>query len=179
MFDKVKLNHFNKKAAEGNPDRIIEDLEISPADTIADIGAGGGFYTVKFAGIIGESGRVYAVDIVKGHLDFITEKVQEAGLADRVECVLASKDSIDLAFFRNSFHHLHNRTEYFGALKNCLKSGGKVAIIDHKKGSHSGPGINHGTGDGEIKQALEQGGFSLSASFDYLPGQWFFIYKKD
>ncbi|GEM_PF-6669314 len=46
MFDKVKLNHFNKKAAEGNPDRIIEDLEISPADTIADIGAGGGFYTV-------------------------------------------------------------------------------------------------------------------------------------
>lgn len=185
MFDKVKLNHFNKKAAEGNPDRIIQDLGISPTDTIADIGSGGGFFTIRFAELTRESGKVYAVDIVKSNLDFIKAKVREAGIEERVEYVLASnkttnlpEDSIDLAFFRNSFHHLQNRIEYFKNLKNCLKSGGKVAVIDHKKGSHSGPGLNHGTGEGEIEQTLEQAGFSLFASFDYLPGQWFFIYKK-
>ena len=104
---------------------------------------------------------------------------------DRIILIPASEESsnlpentIDLLFLRNSFHHLKNRVEYFKNLKRCLKDVGEIAIIDHKKGHKSRPGVNHGAGEGEIEEVMQEAGFIEFRSFDYLPGQWFFIYRN-
>ncbi len=185
MFNNIKLKHFNKAAREGSPDRILNDLKIEPGFHIGDIGSGGGYYTIRFAELVGDSGNVYAVDIEQRNLDFIKIKLHEKNLEQRVLLVRADErgsnlpeDTIDLLFLRNSFHHLENRVAYFNDLKRSLKDKGKVVIIDHKKESPSGPGIGHGTGEGEIEAVMEKAGFAIEASFDYLSGQWFFIYKK-
>jgi ubiquinone/menaquinone biosynthesis C-methylase UbiE len=185
MFDSIKLKHFNKAAAEGNPDRVLASLDIKPGFSIGDIGSGGGYYALRFARIVGDSGRVYAVDIEQGNLDFVKRQAVQEHLEERIEGILGTEESsnlsegsVDLLFLRNSFHHIKNRHTYFENLKKSLKDSGKIVVIDHKKGSSSGPGINHGTKQGEIEKVMKETGFALYKSFDYLPGQWFFIYKK-
>ncbi len=186
MFDLPKLEHFNKAAKGGSPDKILKELKIKPDYNIADIGSGGGYYTIRFAELLGDNGKVYAIDIEQGNLDYIDKILQEKHLENKVTLVHAEGNSsdlpdntLDLLFLRNSFHHLKNRVVYFKALKKSLKDKGKVVIIDHKKESSSGPGIGHGTGEGEIEEVMKEAGFSLDAGYDYLPGQWFFIYKKE
>ncbi len=185
MYNALKLKHYNKAASEGSPDRIMDALEIEPGFFIGDIGSGGGYYTLRFAEKVGDSGTVYAVDIDKNNLKYVGKKALMGKLGDRIMLTLATGESsnlpertIDLLFSRNSFHHLKNRVEYFKNLKRCLKNGGKIAIIDHKKGHRSGPGINHGTGEGEIEKVMQEAGFIKYRSFDYLPGQWFYIYEN-
>ncbi len=184
MFDQVKLQHFNKTASKNNPERVLKDLEIKPGYTIGDIGSGGGYYTLRLARLARSSGRVYAVDIEQESLDFIRKEAEAAHLEQQVVLVRGDeknsnlpKESFDLLFLRNSFHHIKNRVEYFKNLKRCLKPEGRVAIIDHKKGSSFGPGIGHGTSEGEIERVMLEAGFTLVKSCDYLSGQWFFIWK--
>lgn len=185
MINLQKLKRFNKAASEGNPDKILEVLSIKQGSCIGDIGSGGGYYTLRFAELVGDSGTVFAVDVDKDNLEYVETEVIKKNLQDRVTFILAAGDksnlsdnSIDLLFLRNSFHHLDNKNEYFSNLRKCLKEEGQIVIIDHKKDHKSGPGIGHGTGEGEIEHILEAAGFRKHNSYSFLPGQWFFIFKN-
>ncbi len=175
MINGFKLKHLNKAAAKERPDRILDDLEIKPGSIIGDIGSGGGYYTLRFAEKTGNSGTVYAVDIDKNYLRYVGKKALAGKFGDRIILTSATPESsnlpektMNLIFLRNSFHHLRNKVEYIKGLKRCLKTGGRIAVIDHRKIS----------GEGEIEKVMEEAGFVEYRSFNYLPGQWFFIYKN-
>ena len=185
MLNTIKLKHFNKHAASGNAEEILQQLNIKHGYHIADIGSGGGYYTLKFAELVGDNGLVYAVDVEKNNLDYIAREAEKRHFQDRIKLTLTDKknsnlpeEDMDVIFLRNSFHHLKNRAEYFKNLSKCLNNNGIIVIIDHKKGQSSGPSLNHGTGEGEIEGVMEEIGLKEYRSFDFLPGQWFFIYKK-
>ena len=186
MLNTLKLKHFNKNAKEGQVKEILKQLNIKPGFHIADIGSGGGYYTLKFAELAGKTGLVYAVDVEQKNLDFIAEEVKKQGLESQIKLIHGDvqdsklpKAELDIIFLRNSFHHIKNRTEYFKNLTECLNDNGCMVIIDHKKGESSGPSLGHGTGEGEIESVMEEVGLVQSQSFDFLKGQWFFIYKKN
>ena len=132
---------FNKKASDpkNKPDKIIEAIALRPGQSIADIGSGGGYFSLRFAGIVGKEGRVYAVDTKPEFLEYIKNSAGEKGL-DNIIPTLASGDldlpekSLDLIFMRNVTHHIPNRVEYFKNLKRFLKPDGKIAIIEYKMG---------------------------------------------
>ncbi|MDA3940911.1 MAG: class I SAM-dependent methyltransferase [Spirochaetia bacterium] len=185
MLNTMKLKHFNKAAEEDGTEEILKQLDIKDGFQIADIGSGGGYYTLKFADIVGDTGIVYAVDVDQQNLNYISKEVEKRNLKNRIKLILAEANKsnlpggeMDLIFLRNSFHHLGNRTEYIKNLALCLNGNGKIVIIDHKKGHRSGPSMNHGTGEGEIEGVMEELGLMQYRSFDFLEGQWFFIYKK-
>ncbi|MEA2053522.1 MAG: class I SAM-dependent methyltransferase [Candidatus Thermoplasmatota archaeon] len=107
---------FNKKASnpKNKPDQIIEAIGLKAGQTIADIGAGGGYFSLKFAEIVGDGGKVYAVDTNPDFLKFIRNSAKEKGV-NNVIPTLAKEDrlnllerSLDFIFIRNVTHHILN-----------------------------------------------------------------------
>ncbi len=131
---------FNKKASDpkNKPDQIIEAIALRFGQSIADIGSGGGYFSLRFAKIVREEGRVYAVDTKPEFLEYVKNSAKEKGLNNIPTLVSGDKldlpeKSLDLIFMRN-VTHIPNRVEYFKNLKRFLKPSGRIAIIKYKKG---------------------------------------------
>jgi len=179
---------FNKKASDpkNKPDQIVEAIAMESGQKVADIGSGGGYFSLRFAEVVGKEGRVYAVDTNPDFLEFIKNSAQEKGL-NNVIPMLASEgrmdlpgESLDFIFMRNVTHHLPNRVEYFRSLQDFLRPGGKVVIIEYKKGKFFGfRGVfGHYVPKEIIKREMEEAGYRLEEEFDFLPEQHFTIYSK-
>ncbi len=187
MFTSFFLKMLNKEAssARNKPEEIIEQLHIREGQIIADIGSGGGYFTLAFARKAGKTGRVYAVDVKRKYLDFIRRQAELAGPGNIV-FVLAGEGEIDLPeagldllFARNVFHHLPEPASYFAKLKKYLKPGGRVAIVEHrKKGFNFVSLFGHHTSQEIIRRDMEKAGYFLTESFDFLPDQAFTLFMK-
>jgi arsenite methyltransferase len=186
MFTDLFLKMLNREASspKRGAERIIESLQTTKGQTIADIGSGGGYFTLEFARRVGEAGKVYAVDDKPAYLDFVKRQSEKARMSNIV-FVLAKSDGIglpetalDLIFARNVFHHLADPTKYFRSLKRALKPGGRVAIIDHAPGrGFSFVNIfKHFTPAETILKTMESAGYRLSELFDFLPAQTFAVF---
>ena len=187
MFASIFLRFLNWEASfsRNNSTRVLESLDLHEGQAIADIGSGGGYFTVQFARKVGETGRVYAVDIEQDYLDFIGRQSAKEGF-DNIHFILATGDELnlpetvlDLAFARNVFHHLPDPEKYFRNLKKFLNPTGKVAIIEHRpKSGLSFVGIfKHYTPLETITREMEEAGYFLASSFDFLPGQSFSLFE--
>lgn len=179
-----KANMFNKTASDpdSKPEKIISDLNIKPGHTVADLGAGGGYFTFKFVKKVGKEGRIYAVDVNKDFLQFLRDRIRKEGQKN-ITTVLAKKNdtllpkkSIDLVFVRNVFHHLPDQENYFKKLQGVLKPGGRIAIVEHNDvgifmkihGHHTQPKI--------IKTKMGKAGYRVIKEYTYLPKQSFIIF---
>jgi len=182
-----KAPMFNKKASDpkNKPDEIIGAIGLEFGQTIADIGAGGGYFSLRFAEIVGELGKVYAVDINPEFLQFIKDIAKEKGLNNIITLLIENKlilpeKSLDFVFMRNVTHHLTNRVEYFKNLKQFLEPNGRIVIIEHKKDKKfsfhrlSGHYVPKETIIQEMKEAM----YLLEKEFNFLPEQHFTMYVQ-
>jgi len=187
MLTSFFLKMLNREAAspKHKSERIIESLQIHEGHTIADIGAGGGYFTLKFARKVGKTGKVYGVDTQSKYLEFIRRQAEREGM-DNIIFVLATEDKMDLPeaafdliFARNVFHHLTEPDKYFHHLKRFLKPSGKVAIIDHrpKSGFSFVSLFRHHTPKEVILQVMENAGYFLVESFNFLSEQTFNLFS--
>ena len=177
---------FNKKASasKNKPDQIIKAIGLKLGQSIADIGAGGGYFTLRFAEIVGEKGKVYAVDTNPGFLQFIKSKGKEKGLKNIITVLIKDKldlpeESLDFIFMRNVTHHIPDRVKYFKDVKKFLKPHGKIIIIEYRKGKpFTFRGMfGHYIPKKTIMQEMKEAGYKLEKEFDFLPEQHFTIYK--
>ena len=184
----LKAQMLNKKASDpGNkPDEIIEAIGLKTGQTIADIGSGGGYFTLRFAEITGEAGKVYAVDTNPEFLKFIKESAKEKGLNNIITILIENKlvlpeKSLDFVFMRNVTHHITDRVEYFKNLRQFLKPDGKIAIIEFKKGKiFSRHGLfGHYVDREKLIQEMKDAGYLLDREFNFLPEQHFTIYVQN
>ena len=184
---KLKAKMFNKKAADpkNKPDKIIEVIGLKQGQTIADIGAGGGYFSLRFAEIVGDKGKVYAVDTSSEFLEFIKNEAEEKGLNNIITVLIENKldlpeEGLDFIFMRNVTHHIPNRVKYFKNLKRFLKQHGKIIIIEYKKGKFfTFRGLfGHHVPKDILIQEMEEAGYKLEKEFDFLPEQHFTIYLK-
>ena len=182
-----KAKMFNRKASDpkNRPEQILETLSLQLGQNIADIGAGGGYFTLRFANVVGREGQVYAIDTNPEFLRFIKSSAIQKGL-NNIKTILVTEDklilpekSFDLIFVRNVYHHLLNRVDYFRNLTSALKLHGKIAIIEYKR---SGPFsfrriFRHYVPKEEIIDEMEESGYRLNKNFDFLPEQSFSIFS--
>lgn len=179
---------FNRKASnpKNKPYEILQTLALKQGQNIADIGAGGGYFSLRFADAVGRKGRVYAVDTNAEFLEFIENGAEEKGL-NNVKTILVTENdlplperSLDLVFMRNVYHHLTNRVEYVRKLKRVLKPEGKIAIIEYKRsGFFSFHRIfGHYVPKETIVEEMNEAGYRLKEDLDFLPEQSFTIFSS-
>jgi ubiquinone/menaquinone biosynthesis C-methylase UbiE len=160
------------------PHEVVMALGIKPTDTIADIGAGTGYFARRFAN---HAGKVYAVDIDKDLLA-ITAKNAPPNLV----AVLAEPDdpklppnSVDVVFFCDVLHHIENRAAYYPKLAKVLKPGGRIVNVDfYKKPLPIGPPPEMKLSADQVVSELGQAGFHLTKSLDILPYQYFLFFER-
>jgi len=165
------------------PDRVIAALGLKAGDSVADIGAGTGYFTVRLAKSPG-SPKVIASDIEPNMVQYLQRRATQEGLK-YVVAVRASADSpnlpepVNAVLIVDTFHHIGNRVAYFTALKKSLKPGARLAIVDFKKGSPDGPPEEFRFTPDQITGELTKAGYRLQAQHDFLPRQMFLIYSAN
>src|ERR1700676_3023859 len=168
---------------------VLSDLTLKPGMIVADIGAGSGFFSRPLAKAVGPSGKVYAVDIQQGLLDYINKRDAEENIRN-IQTVLGEFDdpkiparNVDMAFINDVLHHIEHRAVYLKALGTYIKPGGRVAIIEMNKDD---PNTGH-KNQPELLVARENilnwmsvAGFKLVEEHaDLFPGtKWFLIFGK-
>ena len=177
--------HMNDPARDAwqKPKQIVERLDIEPGARVADLGAGGGYFTWYLAEAVGPQGKVYAVEIDETALAII-EKEMKSRRVTNVVLIRAEPDDarlpepVDLVFSCDTYHHMEDRVAYFRSLARYLKHDGKVAILDfYAEGFFSGL-LGHGTTKEEVRREMESAGYRLAADYDLVDRQHFQIFSR-
>jgi arsenite methyltransferase len=160
------------------PDEVVMALDLKPTDVVADIGAGTGYFSRRFAR---HAAKVYAVDIDAGLLRIAADK----GPANLVTVLAAPDDpklapaSVDLIFFCNVLHHIENRPAYYKKLIAALKPGGRIVNIDfYKKELPFGPPVSMKLAEEDVRVEFEQAGLRFMKKLDLLPYQYFQVFSR-
>jgi len=182
----TKARMFNREAANprNKPEEILKYLGLKVGQKVADIGAGGGYFSLRLAEIVGQTGKVYAVDVDPGELEFINRMAQEKSL-DNIKVLLTKKmelslpEKVDLMFLRNVYHHLKNRVRYFTNLKQFLESDGRIAIVEHERGRRFNLSriFEHRVTQAIIIGEMEEAGYNASEKLGFLSDQSFTIFS--
>ena len=170
------------RAAWQKPDEVVTALGLRAGDAVADIGAGSGYFSTRFARAVGETGKVFAVDIDDGLIEYLRERAAKEKL-NNMEPVLSKPDdpnlapqSVDLVFICNVLHHVESRASYYKKLAAALRPGGRIAVIDFfKRELPVGPGVEMKIAREEMVRELSDSGFQLRREFDFLPYQYFLV----
>jgi ubiquinone/menaquinone biosynthesis C-methylase UbiE len=115
---------------------IVSALGIGAGSVVADIGAGEGYFSTRFAAIVGAEGRVFAVDINDSALVKLQRRIERDGLANITAVLGTPADpklpaaSLDAAFIINAYHEMTKGTAILAAIRAALKPGGRLVIVE-------------------------------------------------
>jgi SAM-dependent methyltransferase len=163
------------------PDQILNALQLQPASRVADLGAGTGYFSARIARRISE-GKLFAVDIEPGMVGYLQERAHREHLHVLVP-VLATAASpnlpepVDVVLVIDTYHHIDGRVAYFAALRASLRPGGRLAIVDFRPDSPEGPPPEHRIPPEKAIAELTAAGYSLIEAHDFLPRQYFLIFR--
>jgi arsenite methyltransferase len=162
-----------------SPDQVIELLDIELGDRVADLGAGGGYFTFRLADAVGPAGRVYAVDVDPDMVEYLGDRSVEDDYP-QVVATLASDDDpnlpesgVDLVFTSNTYHHIDDRIGYFQRLRPFLRPGARVAIIEYRDSSFP---AGHDTESEVILEEMKAAGYRLLDNHEFLKKQSFLVF---
>jgi len=146
--------------------RVMDLLQIHAGSTVADIGAGSGWFTVRAARRVESSGRVYAVDINASYLRYIRDRAQKEKLPN-IRTILGKSDdppnSIDAVLLMKTYHEVAQPIVLLRHVRAAMHPGARLGIID-RNGRGDDHGVNRDVVIGEVKRA----GFVLAADYDFV-----------
>ncbi len=165
------------------PHEVVMALALAPGERIADIGAGSGYFSLRFAQHVGPTGRVFAVDIGPDMILHLNQRIRDEGL-DNVRTILALPDdpllpdaSVNRVFICDTWHHISDHPHYLGVLKKVLKPGGQVVVIDfQKKDTPVGAPMEMRVAREDVVREFERHGFRLAKEHTFLPYQYFLVF---
>ncbi|MDX1374567.1 MAG: class I SAM-dependent methyltransferase [Burkholderiales bacterium] len=174
VFDDPARDRWQK------PEQVIGALDLAPDARVADIGSGTGYFAVRLARAV-PKGKVYGADLEPDMVQYLNARAKKEGL-DNVSAHVAAPDDpklpepVDLVLLVNTYHHIGTRTEYFARLRESLRPGGRVAIVDFKLDSPTGPPPAGRIAPGAVEKEMTRAGYRKAAAHDFLPYQYFLVF---
>jgi len=116
--------------AHQKPIEVMSALALKKGEVIADIGAGSGYFAFRLARHVGDTGRVYAVDVSPEMIVHLNRRIRDVEMKNVVTILSASDDpllahtTIDRFFICDTWHHIENHDRYLGLLNKMLKPRG-------------------------------------------------------
>ena len=167
------------------PDQIMDFLEIAEGSVVADLGAGGGWFTIRLAHRVKPSGRVYAEDIQPEMISAISRRAERENL-EIIETVLGtSRDPqlptpVDVALIVDAYHEMDDPRALLRNVRKSLKPGGRVGIVEFKKDGY-GPGrpMDERVDPETVIADARAAGLRLVARGDFLRYQYLLKFVAD
>ncbi len=166
---------------------ILQALSIRPGMRIADVGAGTGLFTMRFAEAVGPAGKVYAVDVSESFVDSIRRRARAEGLTNVVPVINQQKSvelapaSVDLIFLSDTYHHFEYPHAMLASIREALAPGGVLAIIDYRREPGVSPSwiLEHVRADRRtVISEVTQAGFELVDEPLKLRENYFIRFRK-
>jgi SAM-dependent methyltransferase len=162
------------------PDDVIRALTLAPDVLVADIGSGTGYFAVRLARAVPQ-GHVYGVDVEPDMVRYLVERGRREGLTNLTAVEALPHDprlprAVDLVLMVNTYHHIAERPAYFGRLRQSLRPGGRVAIIDFLPDAPGGPPRRARIPAAVVKEEMGRAGYGLATEHTFLPDQYFLVF---
>ena len=184
LFNNPWREHWEKTQ------KIIESLELKPGQVVADVGSGPGYFTFKFAQLVGDTGDVYAIETNPRHVRYVKGLVKKFN-ANNVHCVAGTEAGFeidkkaDVAFLCSLYHNVYATTgdgevdSFLNGIRKNLKPDGSLVIVDNALVEQSelpyhGPYISKDL----IIEQLWFHGFRLVKSLQFIPQRYILIFKQ-
>ncbi len=172
-----------ERDAYQKPHEVLMALDLKEGEIIADIGAGSGYFSFRLAQHVGGKGRVYAVDISPDMILHMNRRIRELGVNNLITILadpddpLLPKASVDLIFLCEVWHHIENQPKYLAQMRQILKPGGRVVMIDfQKKELPVGPPVEMKIAREDLLRQMESSHFRLVKEHTFLPYQYFLVF---
>ncbi len=164
------------------PDQVMDALGIADSSVVADLGAGGGWFTIRLARRVGPNGLVYAEDIQRQMIEAIARRLQREGLRN-VRTILGTEDnprlpasSLDAVLIVDAYHEIRKPLGLLRNVATALKPKGRLAIVEFRPGNGGpGPPAAERVDPATVIRDAESTGFRVLKNEDFLPYQYFIV----
>jgi ubiquinone/menaquinone biosynthesis C-methylase UbiE len=185
------IEHWTKvfddpgRAAWQKPEEIVRALGLRAGMTVADVGAGTGYFSRFLSAAVGPDGTVFAVDPEPKMVERLRARAEAERTANVVP-VLASRDdprlpagAVDVILLVDTYHHVDDRVAYFTRLRRALRPAGRIAVVDwQKRELPVGPPLDHKLARDVVVDEMTAAGYALGSEPDFLPYQYFLIFGR-
>jgi ubiquinone/menaquinone biosynthesis C-methylase UbiE len=167
------------------PDQVMDALSIADGSVVADLGAGGGWFTVRIARRVGPHGLVFAEDIQKEMIESIERRVQREGLSN-VRTVLGTPDdpklpsaAVDAVLIVDVYHEVEQRAALLRNVRAALAPNGRLGIVEFRKdGWGPGPPLDERVDESVVVKEAQDSGLKLISRETFLPYQYLLIFGR-
>ncbi|OGZ32055.1 MAG: hypothetical protein A3I88_00095 [Candidatus Portnoybacteria bacterium RIFCSPLOWO2_12_FULL_39_9] len=170
-----------------NPEQALSQLDIRPKMTVADFGSGHGYFTIPLAKLVGESGRVIAIDVLKEALESIISRAKLEGIAN-IEAIHSnlenpngsklSDGSQDLVLLANILFQSQKKPEIIREARRVLKDLGRLVVIDWLAGASLAPKEGWLISKEEAQKLVETEGLKMEKEFEVDERHFGLIFRK-
>lgn len=180
----VKVFDDPERDAWQKPGLVVSAMGISPGMTVADIGAGTGYFNPHLAAAVGPEGTVIAIDIEDNLVAHMTERAQTEG-TPQVKPRKAPMDGpalqdgeADRVLIVDTYHHIADRSVYFAKVAAGTSEGGRLVVVDLTKDAPFGPPADERLAPEVVKAELAEAGWTFVEAVDGLPHQYVLVFGK-
>lgn len=165
------------------PERVVEALGLEAGQTACDIGAGPGYFTLRLARAVGESGRVFAVDVEPRILAELRDNIEKSGARNITPILglaghsLLPRAACNAILIINTYHHFPDPPAYLQRLAYALKDGARVVNIDFHEDADFGPPPSHRIPREDFLEQARQAGYVMEREEEFLEQQYFIVLK--